>query len=399
MADLSVEFCGVRIKNPIVAASAEPTLNAHNMTKCIDAGAGGVIVKTMTDSPAMRELTTRSKWRFLNEKHEVCQGKVPRAFSLYGRSGLALEPPEEFLPEVVQAVKYAQERDAVVIGSVASTEHEGWVTLAKQMEDTGVPLLECNYGCPHPHMMPGVKTGMEVGQDFDYALEVTRMVCEAVDIPVMIKVTPQVTSLVAFSGDLLDAGAQAVTLTNRFIGFVPDIETGKPLVWGQAGIGGPWVKPLTMRWIHNVFQEYKDRGVQIAATNGGYDWHDAIQFIMCGAHIIEMCSAVMVYGYDWLGKQVKGLEKWMDEKGYQDLSRIYGLASDNALPYSEMPHEKAKVDGEACINCGRCLKACFYQAMQPGEEATYVKEENCIGCGGCFSVCPAEGAIEIFVSQ
>ncbi len=397
MADLSVEFCGVKIKNPIVAASAEPTLNAHNMIKCIDAGAGGVIAKTMTDSPAMRELTTRSKWRFLNEKHEVCRGKVPRAFSLYGRSGLALEPPEEFLPEVEKTVKYAAEQGAVVIGSVASTEHEGWVTLARQMEDTGVPLIECNYGCPHPHMMPGVKTGMEVGQDFDYALEVTRMVCEAVKVPVMIKVTPQVTSLVQFSGDLLDAGAKAVTLTNRFIGFVPDIETGKPLVWGQAGIGGPWVKPLTMRWIHNVPQAYKDRGVQIAATNGAYDWHDAVQFIMCGAHIIEMCSAVMVYGYDWLGRQVRGLEKWLDEKGHDNLGQILGIASDAALPYSEMPPERARVNPEACTNCGRCLKACFYQAMQPGEKATWVKEENCIGCGGCYSVCPAEGAIEIYV--
>ncbi len=94
MANLEVNFCGVRIKNPIVASSAEPTVNARNIKKCIDTGAGGVITKTMTDSPAMRELTTRSKWRFLNEKHEVCRGKVPRAFSLYGRSGLALEDRE-----------------------------------------------------------------------------------------------------------------------------------------------------------------------------------------------------------------------------------------------------------------------------------------------------------------
>lgn len=397
MADLSIDFCGVRFKNPIVAASAEPTLNAHNMIKCLEAGASGVIAKTMTDSPEMRELTTRSKWRFLNEKHEVACGKVPRAFSLYGRSGLALEPPEEFLPEIKKTVEYAEDNDCVVIGSIGSTTHEGWVELARQIEDTGVPLIECNYGCPHPHMMPGVKTGMEVGQDFDYAIEVTERICQAVSVPVMIKVTPQVTSLVEFSGRLLDAGASAITLTNRFIGFVPDIETGKPLIWGQAGVGGPWVKPLTLRWIHNIRQAYQDRGVQIAATNGAFDWRDAVMFHMCGAHIIEMCSAVMVYGYDWLGKQVKGLEKWMDEKGHDSITDFLGCASDSALPYSEMPPEKAVVDEEKCINCGRCLKACFYQAMQPGENATWVNAQNCIGCGGCFSVCPAEGAIEISV--
>ena len=265
MANLEVNFCGVRIKNPVVASSAEPTLNAHNMKKCIDAGAGAVIVKTMTDSEPMRELTTRSKWRFLNERHEVCRGKVPRCFTLYGRSGLALETPEEFLPQVYETVRYAENHDAVVIGSIASTELEGWVRLAKQMEDTGVPLIECNFGCPHPHMMPGVKTGMEVGQDFDYACDIAKAVCKAVSVPVMIKVTPQVASLIDFCGRLLDVGVRAVTLTNRFIGFVPDIETGKPLIYGQAGVGGPWTKPLTLRWVHNIRQAYGDK-VFIAGT-------------------------------------------------------------------------------------------------------------------------------------
>ncbi len=399
MADLSIEFCGVKIKNPLVAASAEPTLNAHNMKKCIDTGAGGVIVKTMTDSPEMRELTTRSKWRFLDQKHEVACGKVPRAFSLYGRSGLALEPPEAFLPEIEAAVEYAADHDAVVIGSIGSVTTQGWVALAKQIEQTGVPLLECNFGCPHPHLMPGVKTGMEVGQDFEYACEVTRRVCEAVDIPVMIKVTPQVTSLIEFTGRLMDAGAQAVTLTNRFIGFVPDIETGKPLIYGKAGCGGPWIKPLTLRWIHDIRQHYKERHVFIAGTNGAYDWRDVVMFMMSGAHIVEMCSAVMVYGYEWLGRQVKKLEKWMDEKGYGSVDEFLGMATDASLAYSEMPPEKAQVNAELCTNCGRCLKACFYQAMQPGDEATRVATDNCIGCGGCYSVCPAKGAIEIYTAS
>jgi dihydroorotate dehydrogenase (fumarate)/dihydropyrimidine dehydrogenase (NAD+) subunit PreA len=398
MANLEVNFCGIRFKNPLVAASAEPTLNAKNMKNCIDNGAGGVIAKTMTDSPAMRELTTRSKWRFLNERHEVCQGKVPRAFSLYGRSGLALEPPEEFLPEIVETIKYAKDHEAIVIGSIASTEMRGWVELAKQIEGAGVPLIECNFGCPHPHMMPGVRTGMEVGQDFDYACKITQAVCEAVSVPVMIKVTPQVTTLVDFCGRLMKAGAKAVTLTNRFIGFVPDIETGKPLIYGQAGVGGPWIKPLTLRWIHNIRQGYKS-DLFIAGTNGAYDWRDLVMFIMCGAHIIEMCSAVMVFGYKWLGKQVRGLEKFMNEKGYQTIDQMRGVASDAALAYADMPREKAWVNPDLCNYCQRCLRACFYQAMHDSEDKTWVQEENCVGCGGCYSVCPVPGAIEIRIQQ
>lgn len=398
MANMEVNFCGVRIKNPVVASSAEPTLNAHNMKKCVDTGAGGVITKTMTDSEAMRELTTRSKWRFLNERHEVCRGKVPRAFSLYGRSGLALEEPEDFIKEVKETLGYAAEHDAVVIGSIGSTETSGWVELGKQMEDAGVPLIELNFGCPHPKLMPGVRTGMNVGQDFDYGCEITQAVAEAVEVPIMIKVTPQVTDLIQFSGQLKEAGAAAVTLTNRFLGFVPDIETGKPFIYGQAGVGGPWIKPLTLRWINEIRREYKDE-IFIAGTNGAYDWRDVVQFIMSGAHIIEMCSAVMVYGYEWLGKQVRGLEKFMNEKGYETLDQMRGIASDAAMTYADMPREKAKVSPEFCNNCGRCLKACFYQAMQEGSEHTWVQEDNCIGCGGCYSVCPVPGAIDIMVHQ
>lgn len=398
MANMEVDFCGVRIKNPVVAASAEPTLNARNMKKCIDTGAGGVIAKTMTDSPAMRELTTRAKWRFLNERHEVCRGRVPRAFSLYSRSGLAIEQPEEFLEEIRETLRYAAEHDAVVIGSIGSTDLQGWVELGRRMEETGVPLIELNFGCPHPKLMPGVRTGMNVGQDFDYSCEITRAVAEALSVPIMIKVTPQVTDLIEFSGRLKKAGAAAVTLTNRFIGFVPDIETGKPLIYGQAGIGGPWIKPLTLRWINEVHAAYGDE-IFIAGTNGAYDWRDVVQFIMSGAHIVEICSAVMCYGYEWLGKQVRGLERFMDEKGYKTLGEMRGIASEAAMAYADMPREKARVNPDLCNYCRRCLNACFSDAMQDGVDKTFVREENCIGCGGCYSVCPVPGAIEILVQQ
>lgn len=395
MANLEIDFCGVRLKNPLVAASAEPTLNANNMKKCIDTGVGGVIAKTMTDSSDMRELTTRAKWRFLNERHEVCRGKVPHAFSLYSRSGLAIEEPDEFCEEMRETVRYAAEHDAVVIGSIGSVEMDGWVELSKKMEDTGVPLLELNFGCPHPKLMPGVRTGMNVGQDFDYACEITRVVSEAVQVPVMIKVTPQVTDLVEFSGRLVEVGASAVTLTNRFIGFIPDVETGKPLIYGQAGVGGPWIKPLTLRWINEVRAAYNGR-IPISGTNGVYDWQDIVQYIMSGASMVQMCAAVMCYGYDWLGKQVDELEKFMDKKGYGTIGEMLGIASDAAIPYAEMPHEKARVNAEHCTHCQMCMKACFSDAMQDGGKTNWVKEENCVGCGGCYSVCPSHGAIDIY---
>jgi dihydropyrimidine dehydrogenase (NAD+) subunit PreA len=107
----------------------------------------------------------------------------------------------------------------------------------------------------------------------------------------------------------------------------------------------------------------------------------------------------MVYGYEWLGKQVAGLEKFMDDKGYKTIDQMLGIASDASMAYADMPREKAKVDPDYCTNCGRCLKACFYDAMQAGDEHTWVQAENCIGCGGCYSVCPVPGAVNISIAQ
>jgi dihydropyrimidine dehydrogenase (NAD+) subunit PreA len=103
----------------------------------------------------------------------------------------------------------------------------------------------------------------------------------------------------------------------------------------------------------------------------------------------------MCYGYSWLEKQVDGLDKFMDEKGYKTINDMLGIATDACIEYSEMPAEKATVDQEMCINCGMCLKACFSKAMQQGEEKAFVQEENCVGCGGCYSVCPVKGTIEM----
>ena len=120
-------------------------------------------------------------------------------------------------------------------------------------------------------------------------------------------------------------------------------------------------------------------------------------FIMSGAHIVEMCSAVMVYGYEWLGKQVQALEKFMDEKGYETVAEMWGVAADAAMAYADMPREFARVNPEYCTYCKRCLKVCFYDGMQDDDAKVWVQQDNCVGCGGCLSVCPVPGAIDVMI--
>jgi dihydroorotate dehydrogenase subfamily 1 len=394
MADLGIDFCGVRFKNPILAASAEPTLSAENMKRVIETGAGGLVAKTVTDSEAMRRLTLRSKWRYLDEQHNICRGKVPRLFTLYGRSGLAEEEPEEWMKELKEAQAAAAANDCVVIGSIGGTTPPTWASLARMVEDTGTRLIELNFGCPHPSEMEGTKTGMLVGQDKGAATEITRAVAQAVKVPIIVKLTPQVTDVVEMAQAVKEAGASAVTLLNRFVGFALDIETGKPYIHGWAGVGGPWVKPLTLRWVSKV---YTSMEIPITGSNGLYDWKDVVEFMMSGASVVQLCSVVMLKGYGYLAEVIKGLDEFLDRKGYKAARDIIGIAAKAAMTYAEMeslPKERAAIHPDSCTHCQRCQRSCFYNVIRIKDGQVTIGE-NCRGCGICTCVCPTPGAVTL----
>jgi len=394
MADLSIEFCGVKFRNPVLAASAEPTLSAENMKRVIETGAGGLVAKTVTDSEAMRRLTKMSKWRYLDEQHNVCRGKVPRLFTFYGRSGLAEEEPEEWMEELKEAQAAALRSDCVLIGSVGGTTPENWAKLAKMVEDTGIKLIELNFGCPHPSEMKGAQTGMLTGQDKNAASEITYRVTKAVKVPIGVKLTPQVTDVVEMVKAVKSAGASYVTIINRFVGFALDIETGKPYIHGWAGVGGPWVKPLTLRWVSKVFTGVD---IPISGTNGAYDWKDVVEFMMSGATNVQMCSVVMLKGYSYLKEVIQGLDDFLNRKGYKTAQEIIGVAAKAALTYAEMealPKERAVINRELCTDCQRCMRSCFYNVIKLKDGQVTIGEE-CRGCGICTCVCPVPGAVAL----
>ena len=392
MADLSVEFCGVPFKNPIVAASLETTNSPDLMKQCFDYGAAGAVIKTLTDIEDMARLTENSKYSILNDRGDVIRGKVPRDFVFYSRSGYSSTYYKDWIPYLKEVGAHARERGAHLIGSAGAKDVDGWKDICRTIEDCGLPMVELNFGCPHPAMMPGVHGGSMIGQEPEVAYEVARAVVEACAIPVVVKLTPDQSQPVRIARAVQEAGAAAVTATNRHTGFAVDIETGAPRIAGTAGIGGTWVKPLTLRWVHNIYTQV---GIPIAGSNGIFDHRDAVEFLMTGADIVEVGSVLMIKGMKWLPRIIEGLDRFMDEHGYADLAAMRGIASRAAArDYADQfaqPRMHAVVDHETCRNptCTVCVQMCFYEALSQNPAGRIdVHTESCIGCELCYDVCP-----------
>lgn len=391
MADLSVEFCGIKFKNPILVASAEPSNSVENIKKCVDNGASGIIVKTIGDIPAFRQLTKNSKYCILNDKTRPIEGKVPRTFTFYSRSGYISQPHEEWIPILKETVEYARQNDSHIIGNVTGGTVQGWIDLARMTEDCGVSMLEINLQHAAPPELADRARGHYIACDPEMTAEITRTVTEAVDIPVMAKLTPEAVSLTEIAKAAQSAGAASVCVNSRFKGFATDIETGKPYIGGPAGVGGPWIKPITLRWVQEI---YSKLGMEISGSNGIYDGKDAIEFLMSGARIMQVCSILMLKGIEWLPKMIKDVETFMDSHGYPDIESLYGISA-RQCPGSmaelfEAPRMVVDIDRDKCIypKCNACTRICFYDVMKPGETQVDMETGKCIGCHLCENTCP-----------
>jgi len=392
MANLEVEFCGLAFKNPIVVSSIEPTNSLEGLKRCVDAGAAGAVVKTITDMPQLAALTRHAKYAILDQEGKAIGGKVPRSYVFYSRSGYSTRPYREWAKPLREAQRYAEDNGAHIIGSVGAGTVDGWIEIAGMMEDCGLRMIELNFGCPHPSLMKGTRAGMLLGQDPELAAEITSRVAEAVKIPVIVKLTPQVKDVVEIAQAVKEAGASGVTVINRYVGFAVDIERGRPWIGGPAGVGGPWVRFLTLRWVHEIYTKV---GIPIAGTNGIYDWREAVEFLMTGARLMEVGSVLMLKGYGHIERILSGLRTFMEEHGYESVEAMIGVASRRSKDYSQLlkaERTHAVVDHERCNRCWRCVESCFYGAMERAEEEVITRSELCIGCELCYNVCPT-GAI------
>jgi dihydropyrimidine dehydrogenase (NAD+) subunit PreA len=392
--DLSVEFCGIRFKNPFVIASAPPATTGEMIGRAFEAGWAGATTKTlMIDAESLiTNVTPRlASLSFPGPTNE------PR--KIYAFENIELVTDRSFsvwLKEIEELRK--KYPDHVVIASIMddASKPDGWQYMAKKCEEAGAQMIELNLSCPHG--MPELGMGAAIGQNLELAGTVTRWATEAVKIPVMPKMTPNVTDVGAVAQSCVKAGASAISGINTVAAIIGvDLETlvPKPNVAGYSahgGLSGPAVKPIALKAVATIAKAVQ---VPISALGGISSWEDAAEFLLLGASTLQVCSSVMARGYGIIEDLLDGLGNYMEDKGFDSIASMVGLSLEKLIGQTQLSREvrlACSIKEETCVKCDLCYVSCRdagYQAIKLREDRMpQVDREKCTGCSLCQQVCP-----------
>jgi len=397
MADLSCDFVGIKSPNPFWLASAPPTDKEYNVVRAFEAGWGGVVWKTLGEDPPV--VNVSSRYGAMHYHGNKMAG--------FNNIELISDRPLDVNLLEIERVKKNWPDRAVVVSLMVPCEEENWERIVKRVETTGCDGFELNFGCPHGMSERGM--GSAVGQVPEYIQNVTEWCKKHTDIPVLVKLTPNITNILHPARAAVNGGGDAVALINTINSIASvnlDLMAPEPTVDGKGAHGGycgPAVKPIALNMIAEIARDPECKNIPISGIGGVETWRDAAEFISLGAGSVQVCTAAMHYGFRIVEDMICGLNNWMDEKGYETLDDFRGKAVKNFYDWQDLNinfDTKALINQDECIKCGLCHIACedtSHQAITAervdGERVYTVIDDECVGCNLCQHVCPVENCI------
>ncbi|MBF6595039.1 MAG: NAD-dependent dihydropyrimidine dehydrogenase subunit PreA [Thermaceae bacterium] len=420
MADLRINFAGIKSPNPFWLASAPPSNSGAQVHKAFEAGWGGVVWKTI-GAPVLNVSNRYGAWHYGSQK----------MLAINNVELISDRPLEVNLAEIRDVKRHWPGR-AVVVSAMVESNPEAWRDIILKIEDSGADGIELNYGCPHGMSERGM--GAAVGQVPEYCEQITRWVMDVAKIPVIVKLTPNVSSVVPPAKAAIAAGANALSLINTINSIVAvDLDTLEitPNIGGKGGHGGyagPAVKPIALNMLSSLGTDevVRKSGLPISGMGGISTWKDAAEFLLLGASSLQVCTAVMHYGFRIIEDLCDGLSNWMDSKGFRTIDEVVGKSLNRISDFKDFDlsfRAVARIDPDKCIQCNLCYVACndtahqcidlvdangnlvqpyAYDVRSNGKRQAVstraqpqVREEDCVGCRLCYNVCPVEDCIEM----
>ncbi|MCR4852206.1 MAG: NAD-dependent dihydropyrimidine dehydrogenase subunit PreA [Prevotella sp.] len=388
MPSLEIDFCGIHCENPFFLASSAICTNYKMVARAFDAGWGGVFYKTI----CLEDINEVSP-RF----DTVGEQKRGDFYGFRNMEQLS-ENPAEVDFDILHRLKQEYPTKIVVASIMGKTEEE-WIELAKMAEEAGVDAIELNFSCPQMRL---AGMGSDVGQNPELVTFYTAYVKRSVSIPVIPKMTPNITTINNPAMGAYFAGANAISAINTIKSVTMDDRASVSDRKTVSGYSGRAVKPIALRFILEMAKNPIMKGVEFSGIGGIETWRDALEFIQLGCRNVQVCTSIMQYGYRIIDDLTLGLQQYMAERGVEQLSELVGEELPRFVTPTDLDRTTIvypKIDRSLCIGCGRCYTSCQdggHQAISfdPSTRQPRIIGTRCVGCHLCRLVCPT-GAIGI----
>jgi dihydroorotate dehydrogenase (NAD+) catalytic subunit len=327
--DLRVSLGRVELRNPVICGSGEHVATLEDLLAAVDSGAGAVVAKSANETEAGRRQWDAAQRTFIGADRRETDPDA--AATIFNRSGLVPEPWNEWLETLARADAHAREAGSFVAASVIPGDERELPRLAAEVERAGLRWLELNLSAPHAgEAEPGA---IETPSDPARAAALTAAVRAAIGLQLSVKLPADGGDVVALARAVRDAGADAIVLTGRQLGFMPDLDTRRPLLGTFGAASGPWSLPIALRWVAKTRIALGPE-VALVGTNGARDGGDLARFLLAGARAAQVATAVIVDGFGAIERMLAELGAYLDEQGV-DATEIVGEAADAVMSYEE----------------------------------------------------------------
>ena len=384
---LKCDLCGIPLENPFLLSSSVVASTYDMCARAFEAGWAGACFKTICTldiheaSPRFSAITGDSGGIIgFKNIEQLSDHSVAENMEIFRR--LKQNYPTKF-----------------ILASIMGQNEEEWGELARLCQENGADAIELNFSCPN---MAEGGLGSDIGQVPELVERFTAAAKRACTIPVLAKLTPNVANMGPAAEAARRGGADGIAAINTIksvVGINPHTYVSAPAVHGHSAVGGysgNAVKPIALRFVAELGQNPKLAGMHISAMGGIETWLDALEFILLGGGSIQVTTAVMQYGYRIIDDLKAGLNLYLAEKGFSNISEAMGLGLD-ALSGTTDTLERdtvifPKFDRDRCMGCGRCMISCAdggHQAIRLDENRRPVLNgKKCVGCHLCLLVCP-----------